>query len=51
MRSRTEKWWGWGAGYCGTALGEPAWRILRDQGRTLGTNGIMNPEKLFPVGG
>jgi len=39
------------AGYLREALGDDAWRLMRDLKRTMDPKGIMNPGKLFPVGG
>ena len=38
------------AKYLREAIGEDAWRLLRELKRTLDPRGIMNPGKIFPVG-
>jgi len=39
------------AKYLREALGDAEWRLLREVKRTLDPKGIMNPGKMFPVGG
>jgi alkyldihydroxyacetonephosphate synthase len=39
------------APYLREALGDEAWRLLREVKRTLDPKGIMNPGTMFPVGG